>query len=117
MAKSERPKTERTRKTASPALAASTSSSSETPAPRTVKPRLTRRKTDQPAAIAAPAGNSANGSITIPTYAIAFRAFELYCARGGEHGHDVEDWLRAESELQAETQFQAERQLKGAVQH
>jgi hypothetical protein len=26
-------------------------------------------------------------------------AYELYEARGKEDGHDVEDWLRAESEL------------------
>jgi hypothetical protein len=30
---------------------------------------------------------------------IARRAFELYCARGGQHGRDVDDWLRAEREL------------------
>jgi hypothetical protein len=28
------------------------------------------------------------------------RAYELYLQRGGEHGHDVEDWLAAEKELQ-----------------
>jgi hypothetical protein len=33
--------------------------------------------------------------------AIAARAFALYCERGGQHGRDVEDWLRAERELQA----------------
>jgi hypothetical protein len=32
--------------------------------------------------------------------AIAQRAYALYQARGCEHGHDVEDWLRAERELQ-----------------
>ena len=31
--------------------------------------------------------------------AIAYRAYELYEARGCEHGHDLEDWFRAESEL------------------
>jgi hypothetical protein len=31
---------------------------------------------------------------------IARRAHQLYEARGGEHGRDVEDWLRAECELQ-----------------
>ena len=31
--------------------------------------------------------------------AIARRAYELYEARGREHGHDWEDWFRAESEL------------------
>ena len=30
---------------------------------------------------------------------IAARAYERFVARGGEHGHDVEDWLAAEAEL------------------
>jgi hypothetical protein len=30
---------------------------------------------------------------------IARRAYELFEARGGDHGHDVEDWLEAEREL------------------
>ena len=30
---------------------------------------------------------------------IAARAYERFLARGGEHGHDVEDWLAAEAEL------------------
>jgi hypothetical protein len=30
---------------------------------------------------------------------IARRAHELYLQRGGEHGKDVEDWVRAEKEL------------------
>jgi hypothetical protein len=30
---------------------------------------------------------------------IARRAFELYETRGGEHGHDLDDWLQAEREL------------------
>jgi hypothetical protein len=30
---------------------------------------------------------------------IARRAYELYTARGREHGHDVDDWLQAEREL------------------
>ena len=30
---------------------------------------------------------------------IAGRAYALYLARGSENGHDVEDWLQAESEL------------------
>jgi HSP20 family molecular chaperone IbpA len=32
---------------------------------------------------------------------IAHRAYEFYEARGCEHGHDLEDWLRAETELQS----------------
>jgi hypothetical protein len=30
---------------------------------------------------------------------IARRACELYESRGGEHGHDLDDWLQAEREL------------------
>ena len=30
---------------------------------------------------------------------IAVRAYERFCARGHQHGHDVEDWLAAEREL------------------
>jgi hypothetical protein len=31
--------------------------------------------------------------------AIALRAYQLFEARGCEHGHDREDWFRAELEL------------------
>ena len=30
---------------------------------------------------------------------IASRAYELYVARGGQHGRALEDWLEAEQEL------------------
>ena len=30
---------------------------------------------------------------------IRLRAYELYEARGGENGHDEEDWLRAKEEI------------------
>lgn len=30
---------------------------------------------------------------------IARRAYELYVARGGEHGQDLDDWLQAERQL------------------
>ena len=33
------------------------------------------------------------------TEAIALRAYELFLARGGQHGRDLDDWLRAEREL------------------
>jgi hypothetical protein len=35
------------------------------------------------------------------TEAIARRAYELFLARGAQHGHDVEDWLRAEQDIVA----------------
>lgn len=31
--------------------------------------------------------------------AIALRAYEIYMERGGEPGHELEDWTRAEKEL------------------
>ncbi len=34
---------------------------------------------------------------------IARRAYDLYLARGRADGHDVEDWLQAESELNGST--------------
>jgi hypothetical protein len=33
------------------------------------------------------------------------RAFELYCARGGEAGHELEDWFTAERELRGDPRF------------
>jgi hypothetical protein len=30
---------------------------------------------------------------------IRFRAYQLFEQRGGNHGYDLEDWLRAEHEL------------------
>jgi hypothetical protein len=32
---------------------------------------------------------------------IARRAFELFCERGSQHGHDIDDWLQAERELRS----------------
>jgi hypothetical protein len=33
--------------------------------------------------------------------AIAARAYELYLARGGADGKDIDDWLKAEKDLRA----------------
>ncbi len=38
---------------------------------------------------------------TVTESDIACRAYELYLARGCEHGNDVDDWCQAERELQA----------------
>jgi Protein of unknown function (DUF2934) len=64
--------------------------------------KATQRKTVKATKTSAPLevklGASARSSA--PTVeATAKRAYELYLARGGEHGHDAEDWLRAEAEL------------------
>jgi hypothetical protein len=40
-----------------------------------------------------------HGTTTAASTEIAARAFELYCKRGRQGGHDVEDWLQAEQEL------------------
>jgi Protein of unknown function (DUF2934) len=32
-------------------------------------------------------------------YQIRLRAYQLYEARGGEGGHELDDWLRAKEEL------------------
>ena len=40
-----------------------------------------------------------NTEATVDRATIAARAYELYLRRGGEPGHDVEDWLCAEAEL------------------
>jgi hypothetical protein len=37
----------------------------------------------------------------LATEEIATRAYEIYLARGGSHGADVEDWIQAERELNA----------------
>jgi hypothetical protein len=38
-------------------------------------------------------------SANINREAVTRLAYELYLRRGGEHGHDVEDWLMAEQIL------------------
>ncbi len=42
---------------------------------------------------------ASNGAGVVSREAIAARAYDLYLARGGGHGHDVEDWLTAERQL------------------
>jgi hypothetical protein len=40
------------------------------------------------------------GTVAAPTESdVAARAYELFLARGGEHGHDREDWQAALREL------------------
>jgi hypothetical protein len=43
---------------------------------------------------------------------IARRARELYEARGGEHGRDLDDWLTAEREIDAAIEREAEEQAR-----
>lgn len=39
---------------------------------------------------------------------IAAEAYNIYMARGGQHGHDMEDWLEAERRLSARASGQPE---------
>jgi hypothetical protein len=43
--------------------------------------------------------NSELGSLELTEEVIRQHAYRLYAERGGEHGHDVEDWLQAEAEV------------------
>ena len=43
-------------------------------------------------------GNGAPESFNDPD-AVARRAYEIYQRRGGDHGADLDDWLKAEREL------------------
>jgi hypothetical protein len=72
---------------------------------KVAKPKTERKrtvKTPVTAPQAAPA--VAHGSevvVAVPEAEIARRAFEVYCARGGQPGRELEDWLQAERELMA----------------
>jgi hypothetical protein len=63
-------------------------------------PKSAIRKTDNVLtmpSVESPTAGSIASSVTDGD--IARRAFELYCDRGREDGHDVDDWLNAEREL------------------
>lgn len=59
-----------------------------------------RRRSDHRAAAATAADETGaiRGSTPDSRDDIARRAYELYERRGGEHGHDWDDWFQAESE-------------------
>ncbi len=57
-------------------------------------PRPATASGDTRSATVRPAG--ANG---VTKEEIAARAYQLFVARGGTHGYDIEDWLQAEREL------------------
>jgi Protein of unknown function (DUF2934) len=60
-----------------------------------------KRKTDHAVTTAADRSPKmlANVAAELTEHDIARRAYDLYLARDGEHGHHVEDWLQAEREL------------------
>ena len=58
-----------------------------------------RRKTAAPVTGTPRRRRATQGRTAPDQQAIALRAYELYLARGGAHGHDRADWLTAEREL------------------
>lgn len=67
----------------------------------TVKRSRTRKISET--AEATPPSQASTVSVTTRSVdlhdAIRRRAYELYQQRGGQHGTDVEDWVRAEKEV------------------
>ena len=52
-------------------------------------------------ATAAPQGEEVNPSTGPPRLEeIRIRAYEIFIERGGQPGHDLDDWLQAERELE-----------------
>lgn len=60
---------------------------------------------DDPQTLAAPSQGAPHPTVDAMAGSsareVARRAYELYLARGGAHGFDMEDWIQAESELRA----------------
>jgi Protein of unknown function (DUF2934) len=66
---------------------------------------MAKTKTDEGTATAAdraPKALAQQPSVT--NNDVARRAYDLYLARGREHGHDVDDWMQAERELRASSE-------------
>jgi hypothetical protein len=65
-------------------------------------PPMARAKTGATTAIAADRSSKSprKRPADVRNHDIARRAYDLFVARGGKHGHDLEDWLQAERELQ-----------------
>ena len=71
-------------------------------------PKAARRRTDN--VLTMPSVESSSGAAIAPAVTesdIARRAFELYCDRGRQDGHDVDDWLNAERELRGASRSSA----------
>lgn len=46
---------------------------------------------------------------------VARRAYELYERRGGEHGHDWDDWFRAEEEIRGQSDTRESAQARNTT--
>jgi hypothetical protein len=43
--------------------------------------------------------DATTSGICVPKNDISVCAFHIYQERGGEHGHDIQDWLKAELQI------------------
>lgn len=60
-----------------------------------------KKKTTADNAPSMSSGDSDTTLLSLDRDDVPRRAFELYCARGCEDGHDLDDWVSAERELRA----------------
>ncbi len=89
----------------SPTTAQRSTAASKSSTTGATSPQPSRTRTGAASKSPAPTAKESTKTITNkrasrPTYEeVARRAFEIYEARGGEHGRDQEDWDAAEAEL------------------
>lgn len=60
---------------------------------------MAKRKSPRASSNETKPSENKSGSQSPMSEAVAQRAFDLYLARGGQEGHDLEDWLQAEREI------------------
>jgi len=72
--------------------------------------KSTKRSTEDAAASASDRSPKARpeAASDVTETDIARRAYDLYLTRGGEPGHDVDDWLQAELELRSSSRSSTE---------
>ena len=72
--------------------------------------KSTQRKTDDSVATASDRASTARleAATDLSEHDIARRAYDLYLTRGGEPGHEMEDWLQAERELRSRSRASTE---------
>ena len=56
-------------------------------------------------------GAGENGETSLTALEIGRRAYEIFVERGSVHGHDLDDWLKAEHELKEK----ADRDWEGSL--
>lgn len=73
----------------------------------TAKTRKTTAKKGSILTMESNASRSSSAPRQLDHNEVAQLAHRYWAERGGQHGHDVEDWLRAERELRARASYAA----------